>query len=238
MPAVILGIAGLAASVGGGVMGAQGSANSAKAQATQGEVNRKWQEFEKEWANQQQRGQMGIAEMDRLLINSKIEDESLANMLSSQRAARDAFEYSTNQFSRNYRQTKAALTAGSASRGMARGGTADALKNQMAINTASDQIRIKQNFNNQMDMFENKRNQELSQRNLRPSTEPPMYMPSAPIPMPDTSGMMTGAILGAIGQGLGGAAGIAAGTQSTQSTPTTAPGGVPFSTVAALNLGG
>ena len=238
MPAVILGIAGLAASVGGGVMGAQGSASSAKAQAAQAEINRQWQEFEKEWGNQQQRGQMGLAEMDRLLVNTKIEDESLANMLSSQRAARDAFEYSTNQFSRNYRQTKAALTAGSASRGMARGGTADALKNQMAINTASDQIRIKQNFNNQMDMFENKRNQELSQRNLRPSTQPPTYMPSAPIPMPDTSGMMTGAMLGAIGQGLGGAAGIYAGTQPKAPTATTAPGNMSFSNVAALSLGG
>ena len=234
---VIIGAIGLAASIGGGVMGSMGQAASAKAQARQQEINLKWQEFEKQMNLEIQRGQMGIAEMDRLYKNKRAIGGSQETMLAENRAAREQFQYATNQFSRNYRQNSAAITASTGSRGVGRGGTADALANQLRTNTSDDQLRMVTNLENQLDMFENKRNQQLGQINARSADKPPMYFPSTPIPEPNTSGMVLGSILGGLGAGIGGMAGAFSGAPSA-AAPTTAPGGMPFSQVAALNLGG
>jgi len=215
-----LGIAGLAASVGGGVMGAEASASSAKAQAMQAEINRKWQEFEKEMNQEMQRGQLGIAEMDRLYQNKKVTGTSFENQLAQSRAAREQFQYATNQFSRNYSQTKAAVTSSSGGRGMGRGGTADALANQQRINASSDQLRIQANLDNQLDGFENARNQQLGQLNARAANMPPQYIPSTPIPMPNTDGMVLGAALSGLGSGLGGLAGMFSGATGTPASGT------------------
>lgn len=236
---IALGVAGLAASVGGGVMGAMGSASSAKAQAAQAQVNRKWQEFEKEMNLEIQRGQMGVSEMDRLYQNNKMIGTSYETMLAESRAARDQFQYATNQFSRNYSQQKAALSSSSGSRGMGRGGTADALANQLKANTTSDQLRIQSNLNNQLDMFENKRNQQMGQLNARSVDKPPSYLPSTPIPMPNTDGMVMGAMLSGLGQGLGGVSGMMSGMQSTAPSPgpyTPAAVGLNPSQVAAMSM--
>lgn len=241
---IALGVAGLAASVGGSVMGAMGQASNAKAQAMQAEVNRQWQEFEKQSNLIAQRGKMGIAEMDRLYRNEKLMGESFENLLAQNRAAREQFEYSTNQYSRNFRQNEAAFQVSAGSRGAGRGGTADAIKNMSRENSASDQLRIKANFENQLDMFENQRNQQLGQLNARSADKPPMYIPSAPIPMPNTDGMVLGAALSGLGAGLGGVAGMMSGMQGTQNTPQayntylSATGGVSPSQIAALNLAG
>ena len=42
---------------------------------------------------------------------------------------------------------------------------------------------------------------------MRPTNQPPTYIPATPVQQPDTSGMMMGALLGAAAQGLGGLAG-------------------------------
>lgn len=236
---IALGVAGLAASVGGGVMGAMGSASSAKAQAAQAEMNRKWQEFEKQMNVEIQRGQMGVNEMDRLYQNKKVTGSSYETMLAESRAARDQFQYASNQFSRNYSQQKAALTSSSGSRGMGRGGTADALSNQIKANTTTDQIRIQSNLENQLDMFENKRNQQLGQLNARSADRPPSYMPSSPVPMPNTDGMVMGAMLSGLGGALGGVSGMMSGMQSTAPTPgpyTPAAVGLNPSQVAAMSM--
>lgn len=209
MPVMIaLGVAGLASSMAGGIMGAQGKASSMKAQAMQAEINRKWDEFGKELDLGRQRGQMGLAEFDRLFANQTIERDSLASQLAQGRAAQEQYEYASAQFSRSYRQMRAATEASMASRGAARGGTAEAIAKQMEMDASSDQLRIKANFNNQMDMFETQRNQQLSKRNLRQTTAPPQYIPSTPVPMPNTSGMVAGATLSGLGGMLGGLAGM------------------------------
>lgn len=212
MPVMIaLGVAGLAASVGGGVMGAKGQANSAKSQAMQAEINRQWQEFNKELNLEIQRGQMGVNEMDRLYQNKRAIGQSYENQLAQERAAREQFQYATQQFSRNYRQNSEAMSASMASRGTGRGGTADAIKNQQFMNAASDQLRMVGNLENQLDMFENQRNQQMSQLNARSADRPPAYIPSTPIPMPNTGGMIAAAALSSGGAALGGMAGMFAG---------------------------
>lgn len=212
MPVMIaLGVAGLASSIGGSVMGAQGAASSAEAQAMQAEINRQWQEFEKDMNREIQRGQMGIAEMDRLYKNRRTIGQSFENELAQSRAAREQFQYSTQQFSRNYRQNSEAMAASAGSRGVGRGGTAQAIQNQMRLNTSSDQLRMVTNLENQMDMFENQRAQQLGQLNARSADRPPAYIPSTPIPMPNTSGMVLGAALSGLGQGLGAFGGMIAG---------------------------
>ncbi len=210
---IALGVAGLAASVGGGVMGAMGQASSAKAQAAQAEINRKWQEFEKQMNQEIQRGQMGVSEMDRLYQNKKMVGTSFEAKLAQDRAAREQFEYATSQFSRNYRQQQGAISASAGSRGAGRGGTADAIANQLKTNSVSDQMRIKSNLENQLDMFENNRNQQLGQLNARSVDMPPTYIPSTPIPTPNTDGMVMGAMLSGLGSGLGGLAGMMSGMQ-------------------------
>ncbi len=211
---IALGVAGLAASVGGGIMGAQGQASQAKAQAAQAEINRKWQEFEKEMNQEIQRGQMGVSEMDRLYQNKKMIGTSFEAKLAQDRAAREQFEYATSQFSRNYQQQQGAIRASAGSRGAGRGGTADALANQLKTNSISDQLRIQTNMENQFDMFENKRNQQLGQINARSADVPPTYIPSTPIPTPNMSGMVLGAALSGLGNGLGGLAGMMSGLNS------------------------
>jgi len=224
MPAFIIGAIGLAASIGGGVMGAQGQASSAKAQAQQAEINRQWQEFEKQMNLGIARGKMGIAEMDRLYRNKKIIGQSREMQLAQQRAAREQYQYTTQQFSRNFRQSADLAKSSMQSRGIGRGGTAAAISNQQIINAASDQLRMQTNFENQMDMFANQRNQALSQINARTADAPPMYIPSTPIPMPNTQGMVLGAALSGLGQGLGAFGGVLAGgrqagDQSSASAP-------------------
>ena len=129
------------------------------------------------------------------------------------------------------------MTASATSRGVGRGGTADAIANQQRINTASDQLRMVSNLENQMDMFENQRNQQLGQLNARSADRPPAYIPSTPIPMPNTSGMIMGAALSGIGAGLGAFGGMIAGGGGSAGSGSL-PANYNPSTVAALNMGG
>ena len=229
-----LGIAGLAASVGGTMAGAQASANSAKAQAAQAEINRQWSEFNQEMQLIDQRGAMGLQEFDRLYGNQTLERESLETLVAQRRFTRDQQAYQTQMFVRQSRQLAARQQGTLAGRGMARGGTADAIARQADTDFYADLMRIETNADNQIAMFGNQRNAALKQRNMRPATQPPTYIPSTPIPPANTSGMMTGAALASLGTALGGMAGIAGGLSSNSSTPADAPAQGSYS---ATNLG-
>lgn len=208
MAAVALGVASLAMGVMGSVSSAQGAANSAQAQYEQQRINQQWSEFEKQMSLTQQRGAMGLAEFDRLFGNQTLERESLEQQVYGQRAYRQQSQYNTQQLIRASRQAQAKQSASVASRGMARGGTAEAIARQADADFKNDLARLRVNDTNQLAAFENQRNQMLKQRNMRPTNQPPTYIPSTPVQPPNTSGMMTGALLGATAQGLGGLAGI------------------------------
>ena len=225
MPAVTLGILGLAASVGGGVMGAQGQAQSAKAQYEQQRINQQWAEFEKQMSLTQQRGVMGLQEFDRLFGNQVLERESLEQQVYATRAYREQSQYNTSQLLRASRQAQARQSSTMASRGMGRGGTSDAIKAQAKTDMMNDLSRIRINDTYQIAAIENQRNQMLKQRNMRPSNQPPTYIPSTPVQPPQTGGMMAGALLGGIASGLGGLAGaFAAGQPSSSAASTPAAG--------------
>ncbi len=241
MAAIALGVAGLAASIGGSMMGAQASATGSKAAYEQQRINQQWSEFEKQMSLTQQRGAMGLQEFDRLFGNQTLERESLEQQIYGQRAYREQSQYNMSQIARASRQTEARQTASLASRGMARGGSADAIKNQTEVDRINDLARIQVNDQNALAAFGNQRNQMLKQRNMRPTNQPPTYIPATPVQPPNTSGMMMAAVLGGLGQGLGALGGAISASQpgaDPTTAPTTAPGGVSFSTVAALNLGG
>ena len=249
MPVMIgLGAAGLATSIIGGLSSASASASNAEAQAMQAEINRKWNEFQTEYGIIQQRGQAGLAEMQRLLTNSQIEEESLRALFQNKSNVRAAEEFQTTQYMRQSRSLAAQQQSSLASRGMGRGGTADAIKRQQESDSLNDLLRISYNADAQMSLYENQRNQQLKSRNLNKAQMPGAYIPSTPIPMPDTSGMMTGALFSALGQGFGGAAGLMAGSQGGGSAPSGAgmstqamrPGAVstqPMNGGAALGIG-
>ncbi len=67
--------------------------------------------------------------------------------------------------------------------------------------------------------MKNQRNEVLKKRNLRPTNQPPTYIPSTPVQPPNTSGMVAGALFGAVAQGLGGIAGAVAAQQPAGSAP-------------------
>ncbi len=207
MPAVVLGIASLAMGAAGSIAGAQGAANSAEAQYQQQLINQRWSEFEKQMSITQQRGAMGLAEFDRLFGNATLERESLENQVYAQRAYRQQSQYNTQQLVRASRQAQARQGASIASRGMARGGSAEAIARQSETDLMNDLARIQLNDSNALASIEAQRNQMLKQRNLRPVTQPPTYIPSTPVQPPNTSGMMAGALLGSLASGLGGIAG-------------------------------
>jgi len=236
MAAVALGVASLAMGIVGGVSSAQGAANSAQAQYKQAEINQRWSEFEKQMSITQQRGAMGLAEFDRLFGNQTLERETLEQQIFGQRNYRDQMQYRTDQMVRSARTAQAAQQSTLASRGVARGGTSDAIKRQAEADFTNDLARMRVNDTNQLAMFENQRNSALKQRNMRPSNQPPTYIPATPIQRPNTDYMVPAALMGGIASGLGGLAGIAGASQS--SVPATAPGGMPYSQVAALSLGG
>lgn len=202
-----LGIASLVAGVGGSVAGAAGQAASTRAGYEQARINQEWQEFEKQMSLTQQRGVMGLQEFDRLFGNQTLERESLEQMVYGQRAYRQQSQYNINQMVRAARQTEARQQGTLTSRGAGRGGTADAIKRQAENDFNNDWARIRVNDESQLAQFENQRNQMLKQRNMRPTNQPPTYIPATPVQQPDTSGMMMGALLGATAQGLGGLAG-------------------------------
>lgn len=223
---VTVALIGLAASVGGGIVSAQGQQSANVAQATQAEINRKWTEFEKQMNLEIERGKMGITEMDRLYRNQKLISMSREQELFKRRAAQEAFEYQSTQYSRSYRDAAATMTASLESRGSTRGGTAAALKNQLIENANADQFRMVKNLYNSFDQFANERQQTLSQLNARTGDMPPMYLPSAPIPVPANNGAVLGAALSGLGQGLGALAGARAGQRGAApgTTGTAAPG--------------
>ena len=207
-------LAGLALGAVGSIMGSAAQGQQQKAQAAQAEMNRQLQEFEKQYNLEQQRGQMGLAEMQKVLRQNQGQKESLEVMLAQKRASRNQEAYASNQFSRNFRQQKARAEMSMTSRGAGRGGTADAVRAQLDRDSAADSARIRVNFSNQRDQFENKRNAAMAQLFGQPGTpKPPTYFPSSPIPMPDTSGQLAATALGAMGQVIGGAAGMYDGSQ-------------------------
>lgn len=207
-------IAGLALGAVGSVMGSAAQGQQQKAQAAQAEMNRQLQEFEKQYNLEQQRGQMGLAEMQKILRQSKGQKQSLQVLMNEMRASREAEEYASNQFSRSFKQNVARADMSMTSRGAGRGGTADALRKQLDRDAAADAGRIRQNFQNQRDGFVNKRNAAMEQLFSGPATpKPPTYFPSTPIPMPDNSGAMTAAVLGGLGSVVGGMAGRYGGSQ-------------------------
>tara|TARA_B110000008_G_scaffold231721_1_gene235004 strand:+ start:810 stop:1532 length:723 start_codon:yes stop_codon:yes gene_type:complete len=212
-------LAGLALGAVGSIMGSAAQGAQAKAQAAQAEMNRQLQEFEKQYNLEQQRGAMGLAEMQKILSQGQGQKESLAAMLAQKRASRDQEQYASNQFSRSFRQNKARAQMTMTSRGTGRGGTADAVQSQLDRDAAADSGRIRVNFSNQRDSFENSRNAAMQSLFSGGATaKPPTYFPSSPIPMPDTSGQLMGSILSSIGGVVGGAMGAAGATQGT--TPT------------------
>ena len=213
-------IAGLALSVGGTVSGAMGQRQSTRAQYEQAKINQDWSEFEKQMSLTQQRGAMGLQEFDRLFGNAMLEKESLEQQVYGQRAYRDQQQYQLNQMVRSARQTQAKQTSTMASRGAGRGGTAEAIQRQAQNDLNNDWARMRVNEEQQLKMFANQRNQMLKQRNMRPSNQPPTYIPATPVQSPNTNGMMAGALMGALGQGLGGMAGMfAAGQNAAAGTP-------------------
>lgn len=204
-------LAGLALGAVGSIMGSAAQGQQQKAQAQQAEMNRQLQEFEKQYNLEQQRGQMGLAEMQKILRQGQGQKESLQVMLQQKRASREQEEYASSQFSRSFRQGKARAEMSMSSRGAGRGGTADAIKNQLDRDAAADSARIRVNFQNQRDSFENRRNAAMKELFSGPSTpKPPTYFPSTPIPMPDTSGQLAATALGSLGSVVGGMAGMGA----------------------------
>lgn len=215
-------IAGIALSAGGMVSGAMGQKASAKAQYEQAKINQQWSEFEKQMSLTQQRGAMGLQEFDRLFGNAMLEKESLEQQVYGRRAVQEQSQYSTQQLLRASRQAQARQSSSMASRGAGRGGTADAIKRQAETDTMNDLARIRVNETNQISALEAQRNQMLKQRNMRPSNQPPTYIPATPVQSPNTSGMVAGALMGALGQGIGGLAGMFDAKQNT--TPIPSPG--------------
>lgn len=233
MAAIALGVASLAMGVMGSVSSAQGQAAGSKAAYEQQRINQQWAEFEKQMSITQQRGVMGLQEFDRLFGNATLERESLEQMVYGQRAYREQSQYNTNQLVRASKQATARQQSTMASRGAGRGGTAEAIKRQAETDIANDLARIRINDEYQLAAIQNQRNQMLKQRNLRPTNQPPTYIPATPVQPPNTSGMMTGALLGSLASGLGGLAGIAGAYQSTPSS--TATSGLNASQIAAFS---
>ena len=218
MPVAIgLGVASLAAGLAGSAASAAGQAATTEAGYQQAKINQQWQEFEKQMSLTQQRGAMGLQEFDRLFGNQTLERESLEQQIYGQRAYREQSQYNTSQMVRAARQATARQQGSMSSRGVGRGGTADAIQRQAENDMANDLARLRTNDMNQLAQFENQRNQMLKQRNMRPTNQPPTYIPATPVQQPDTSGMMMGALLGATAQGLGGLAGAFGGMQSSSS---------------------
>lgn len=215
--AIGLGIASMAAGMAGSAAQAAGQAATTEAGYQQARINQQWQEFEKQMSLTQQRGAMGLQEFDRLFGNQMLERESLEQQIYGQRAYRQQSQYNINQMVRAARQTEARQQGTLTSRGAGRGGTADAIKRQAENDFNNDWARIRVNDESQLAQFENQRNQMLKQRNMRPTNQPPTYIPATPVQQPDTSGMMMGALLGATAQGLGGLAGAFGGAQSSSS---------------------
>lgn len=211
--AIALGIGSLVMGAAGAASSAQGQAVGAEAQFTQQQINQQWSEFEKQLALTQQRGIMGLKEFDRLFGNAVLERESLQQQILGQRAYRDQSQYKTQQLIRNYRETMAKQSGSLGSRGVGRGGSADAIQRQTQMNMLNDHSRIRINDEYQLAAFENQRNEILKKRNLRPTNQPPTYIPATPVQPPNTSGMVTGALIGSIAQGLGGIAGVVAAQQ-------------------------
>ena len=209
MPAVSigLGVASLAAGLAGSAASAAGQAATTEAGYQQAKINQQWQEFEKQMSLTQQRGAMGLQEFDRLFGNQMLERESLEQQIYGQRAYREQSQYNMNQLIRANRTAMARQQGSLTSRGAGRGGTADAIARQAENDFQNDLVRLRVNDRNQLAQFENQRNQMLKQRNMRPTNQPPTYIPATPVQQPDTSGMMMGALLGATAQGLGGLAG-------------------------------
>ena len=247
MPVMIgLGVAGLATSIVGGLSSAQAQANSAEAQAAQAQINQKWSNWNAEYNRIQQLGNAGLAEFNRLYRNRVIEEDSLRTMIQQINNSYSAQQYATAQYSRQSRQIAAQQTASLNSRGMGRGGTSEAIARQQQADAASDFQRISVNAEAQRDAYRNQRNAALAQRNMSKTGTPPAYIPSTPIPSPDTSGIMTGALFSALGQGLGGVAGMmgamqpAAAAAPAASTQAMAPGAVstqPYNGGAAVGIG-
>jgi len=212
--AIGLGIASMAAGMAGSASAAAGQAASTEAGYQQAKINQEWQEFEKQMSLTQQRGVMGLQEFDRLFGNQMLERESLEQQIYGQRAYREQSVYNINQMVRAARQAEARQQGTLTSRGVGRGGSAEAIQRQAENDFNNDWARIRVNDESQLAQFENQRNQMLKQRNMRPSTQPPTYIPATPVQQPDTSGMMLGALLGATAQGLGGLAGAFGASQS------------------------
>lgn len=211
-------IAGLAIGAVGSIASAAGQASAAKAQAGQAEVNRRWQEYETQYNLEQQRGAMGLSEMQRILGQNQFQRSSMEQAVAQRRAIREQTEYANTQFNRQIRSARASANMAAASRGTSRGGTADALERQMDRVSAEDSIRIQQNGQNQIDAIMSRRNAELMNIFGKPQPpKPPTYFPSTPIPQPDTSGMMTGAILSGVGSLVGGIGGVMAANPSSAS---------------------
>ncbi len=226
MPVAIgLGVASLAAGLAGSAAQAAGQAATTEAGYQQAKINQQWQEFEKQMSLTQQRGAMGLQEFDRLFGNQTLERESLEQQIYGQRAYREQSQYNTSQMVRAARQATARQQGSLTSRGVGRGGTAEAIQRQAENDMANDLVRLRTNDMNQLAQFENQRNQMLKQRNMRPTNQPPTYIPATPVQQPSTSGMMMGALLGATAQGLGGLAGAWNARQPGSTTPL--PGGGP-----------
>ena len=200
-------IAGLALGAAGSIMGQAAQGQQQQAAAAQAEMNRRMQEFETQYNIGQQRGTMGLSEMQKILGQQQGQKQSLEMMLNQKRASREQEQYASNQFSRSFRQNKARAENSMFSRGAGRGGTADAVQNMLSVDAASDSARIRQNFAAQRDGFTNQRNTYMAKLFSAPSTpKPPTYFPSTPIPMPDT-------VLSSMGSLVGGIGGVAAANQ-------------------------
>ena len=207
-------IAGLALGAAGSIMGQAAQGQQQEAAAAQAEMNRQMQEFETQYNIGQQRGTMGLSEMQKILGQQQGQKQSLEMMLNQKRASREQEQYASNQFSRSFRQNKARAENSMFSRGAGRGGTADAVQNMLSVDAASDSARIRQNFAAQRDGFTNQRNTYMAKLFSAPSTpKPPTYFPSTPIPMPDTSGAMAATVLSSMGSLVGGIGGVAAANQ-------------------------
>jgi hypothetical protein len=203
----IFNVASLALGGAGMVSGAMGQAAQSRAQYEQARINQQWSEFEKQLNIERQRGAMGLQEFDRLMGNANLERETLEAQIFGRRNIIDQSQYQTEQLLRASRQAQARQQSSLTSRGAGRGGTAQAIQNQTETDVMNDLARIRTNELNSLEQLEAQRNRQLQQRNMRPATQPPTYIPATPVQSPNTNGMLAGALLGAMGQTIGGFAG-------------------------------
>ncbi len=193
-------IGGLALGAAGTVFGGITGAGNAKAQALAAQMSDRWSNFQQQWQNMQSNFELSQKQRFEKEQREAVRSTSLANMLSEQREILRQSALTQSVFSSQYMQAVGSANSAMETRNVSTtDGTGKLIRNQLDQMVLRDAAALRRNRSIELQNSKARRDGTLSGLGPRVIQLPSTYLNSTPQGIPNTTGMLIGSVLSAIG---------------------------------------